>query len=153
MRKEERTEERIITDTRTVFIADDGTEFDGYNAEMKCKEYEKNKEIYKLESEIKKYQIDEYEGLFPFPVYDEWRDCDCLWYNIKNKDEYDLIEKYYDLKDKNDIYFSEPKSYSAIMCAVEYDGYTDGYYLDEIIKEIGKFLKCFHMNIEIKEGE
>ena len=133
MRKEQRTEERVIRDTRTVYIADDGKEFEGYKAEEECKYYERKLALKEFEKAVLPLRIDKYDGLLPITNWDEWRDCDAYWYKIENKSHYDIVEKYYETQGI-ETYFKEPSSYPAIMCVVECDGYADGYYLDKLIE-------------------
>lgn len=151
MRKEQRIEERIFTDVYTYYVANDGTEFTGYNAEEKCREYEKNIVLLKLKEKINHLICHKYDNLTPFPVYSEWRDCDCVWYHINKKEDFELIMKYYEYMDYDVDYISETKIYPDIICIMEFDEYIEGYWLDGILKSIEFFLGELGKEIEIKD--
>lgn len=149
MREEKRTEERIVTSTRTIYIADDGKEFDSKTI---CEEYEREVKEEAAEKIIEKLRINELNGLLPLTNNDEWRDCDVSWFKLNDDSDFGMIYNYYDLR-KATEYFYEPKSYPNIMCVVEYDCYADIYYIDDIIETTKDFYKDFGFDVTISKGE
>lgn len=147
MRTETRTEQRVVTDTRTIYIADDGKEFE---SKTMCEEHERALKVAEYEKLISGLQIDDLNGVLPITNSDEWRDCDAQWYNVKDKNDYNTIYEYYELCSNID-YFYEPKSYPAIMGVLDYDDYADVYYIDNIIEQVKLFFNEFYMDVNIKE--
>ena len=147
MKKEIKTSQRIVTDTFTVYIADDGKEFDN---KIACENYEKDLKQNELEMKISHFKIDKLDGVLPINNAGEWRDVDASWYNVNREEDFNLIYEYYSLCSNGD-YFNKPDSFPAIMCVVDDGNYADVYYLDDIINEVKSFFNIFNMNVTITD--
>lgn len=77
MKKEIKTSQRIVTDTITVYIADDGKEFDN---KIACENYEKDLKENELEMQISPFKIEKLDGVLPITNAGDWRDVDASWY-------------------------------------------------------------------------
>ena len=147
MRIEEKTTKRVITETREVYIANDGKEFETRSL---CEDYERDLRTAELEKKIAKLKIDKLDGVLPLTDSDDWRDIDIFWYNVKDGEDYDMIFDYFDSCSCVDC-FREPKFYPTVMCVVDHDDFADVYYMDEIIDQTKWFFDLFNMDVNIAE--
>ena len=97
-------ETKLVEQTTVKFIADDGKEFMGENAEKDCVEYEKRLHFVNL---------DRKEIAFPML---EWFDesASIFKYNFKSKNDFDCFMDYFNLfynEDFFDNYVEEPALY------------------------------------------
>jgi hypothetical protein len=141
--KEIKKIEVIVSNQTTVWVAEDGTEFTGNNAERKCFQYElKNnraycyKEYQKLNPTLLDGHLIRYIG----------PDATIVIVNLKSSKDYDIL-KQYTLHEQNitdrsyDI--DEPKRYPYNMVIIRYPDYVSEYDedLNSLISEFGFLLE------------
>lgn len=148
MQKEKRTEERVVVDNYTVYIADDGTEFDN---EKDCIEYEKECIVNSIEPGIEAMKIKRLDGIAPINVDEEFPERDFYWFNIKNADDFDNLIKYYKMRSYDTDYLYMPSEYPALVCLMEGDDYVETMYFDDIIYNTKWFFNTLGYTVEIKK--
>lgn len=134
-----REETKIVTETRKVYVAFDGTEFDeklrciDYEDELKRKQAEQSVEDLRIQAEV------EWPGLQGNMNYFE-----LLYFRINSKKDLERVEKAYqltrvwsfrDLKDK--------VRYPDILCVVDDDEGFRCYLVSELVEEADQFLTQF----------
>ena len=144
MKIKERTEQRVVTETYNIYIADDGKEFD---TKKQCEMYEKEQLFLKKEKSVNMLKLS--YDLLPLTLYDDWRECDVDWYRIENETQYNTLKEYYELKGSGTEYFSAPESYPATICVTDYEEYAETYYLDTLIEVTKKYFSTFGLNVTI----
>lgn len=106
----------------TVYIADDGKEFD---SESKCREYE-NSIGRKNMKELEPFMVKELKEMIPIHFSAEYSEmCYYTWFKANNKEEFDKINKILD------NVFDEPNEYPYYMCVEtesEFEGFISDYY-------------------------
>lgn len=150
MKTETRKEEHVIVNERTVYIADDGKEF---NSEEECILHETGYEKDYLESKFEAMKIKEFDGIAPLNVDSDWPERDFWWFNLKNKDDYDLIVNYYKTTRLEVDWMREPSTYPALVCMMESYDYVDTMYFDSIIKKTKLFFEHLGYTINIVKEE
>ena len=134
MRKETRKEERVVVSNYTVYIANDGTEFD---SERACERHEICTEIDRTEKEVESTRF----PLCAAPLnYDGYVDEEhCEWYKVNDENDYQKLIDYYRARTANEV--------------VE-NAY--GYTLDDMKKTAEGFFAHFGIKVKfenMKEGE
>lgn len=134
-----REETKIVTETRKIYVALDGTEFDDklccidYEDELKRKQAEQSVEDLRIQAEA------EWPGLQGNMNYFE-----LLYFRINSKEDLERVEKAYqltrvwsfrDLKDK--IHYPD------ILCVVDDDEGFRCYLVSELVEEANQFLAQF----------
>lgn len=148
MRKETRKEERVVTSNYTVYIADDGKEFDD---ERKCKEYEKKCKLRVIEPKFEAMKIKELNGIAPLTENEEFPERDFWWFNLNTEEDYDLIVNYYDALNYDLDYMGEPDTYPTTVCVMESDSYVETVYLNDIMTMTKWFFGKFGYKVDIKK--
>lgn len=159
MRKETRKEERVVVSNYTVYIANDGTEFD---SERACEMHEICAEIDRTEKEVEDIRL-------PFcaaPLnYDGYTDEDhCEWYKVNNENDYQKLIDYYRARTADEVSIDRPSAYPSVICVSEdvswtapYEvEYACGYTLDDMKKTAEGFFAHFGITVKfenMKEGE
>ncbi len=147
MRTETKTEQRVITDTYTVYISDNGKVFETKKA---CEEYEKTLKVAEYKRRIDKLKINNLDDILPITLNGEdWREYNTRWYNVKDKNDYDAIYNYYTLSSY--MYYLEPESYPTVIGIVENYDFVDVYSIDSIIDQVKCFFSKLNMSVNIKE--
>lgn len=144
MRREVRTTEKVITTKELVYIAEDGREFKGMCAANDCNEYER--EI--ARKDLDKLEIEKLEGYVPINIDFDHDDYESYWFKINNEEDWNAVSGFYNAF--FDFYCNKPKSYPEILCVVEFETYSNGYFLSETIDEVKKFFKLFGIECELK---
>ena len=145
-----RIEKRDVTYTHTVYIAEDGKEF---NQEYECRWHEQKTMLSVAEDRIKHLKI---KPVPDFPLVSENVNC-ISWYNITSENDFDLILNYYKLWDECFIYESDcPNKYPAIVYVVEStDDYSYAYMgnIEDVITDLKNVFLKLGYNAEFKKGE
>lgn len=111
-----RIETEVITKEKTIYIAEDGTEF---SSEAFCKGYEKKLKIKELEKKTDNLVDLTYDGYNS--IYERFQDADdCIWYKVNNKEDFEILKEYLSVAFKCNI--DEPEEYPELYC-VGYDDY------------------------------
>ena len=142
MRKETRTEERVVKSNYTVYIADDGKEFDN---ERKCLNYEHDIAEEKAREAIQ-HLVLENITVSPLTIYDDFRDVGTTWYKVETENDFKLIQEYCDLA-YGDYYGPNIKSYPTTVCIVDSDDWYEAYTLDQLMEQTKEFFGVFGMNV------
>lgn len=128
--KEIRTIKMVeVTDVK--FVADDGKEFVGENAEYKCREYERTCDRKKVEDRFKRLDVVKLE----IPLI-KWFTPDCELYKIilNSRDDYFAMMDYYNaIRDRCGYYevnIDEPATYPYTMIVSEWESYVCEYTRD-----------------------
>lgn len=114
-------ETKMVEQTNIKFIADDGTEFIGENAEQKCKEYERTQNNEKVIREFKKLN----PKWIDIPLV-EWVGCEneVISVTVKSEVEFETtVRDYYYIKSPNYMDFEgfdnkKPKEFPANIVLV-----------------------------------
>lgn len=134
-----REETKIVTETRKVYVAFDGTEFDDklrcidYEDELKQKQAEESVEDLRIQTEA------EWPGLQGNMNYFE-----LLYFRINSKEDLKRVEKAYRLsKLWNFRDFENRIHYPDILCVVDDDEGFRCYLVSELVEEANQFLAQF----------
>ena len=138
--KEIRTIKMVeVTDVK--FIADDGKEFVGDNAERDCRDYERTKDVERVKKAFNRLEATELN----IPLV-EWVNCDCGFWKIllNSKSDYVAMMDYFDvIRNIYDNNIKEPSEYPYTMTVYESYDYACEY--DRDIKEdLQKALEQFN---------
>ena len=120
-------ETKLVERTTVKFIADDGKEFMGENAEKDCVEYEKRLHMEEIEKRF--VNLDRKEIAFPML---EWFDesASIYKYNFKSKNDFDCFMDFFNLfynEDFFDNYVEEPALYPCTKIILVTGKYVDEY--------------------------
>lgn len=134
-----REETKIVTETRKIYVALDGTEFDDklccidYEDELKRKQAEQSVEDLRIQAEA------EWPGLQGNMNYFE-----LLYFRINSKEDLERVEKAYRLtKLWNFRDFENRIHYPDILCIVDDDEGFRCYLVSELVEEADRFLAQF----------
>ena len=129
---------RMVEQTEIKFVADDGTEFVGENAERNCRDYERTKDKKRVEEAFQR--LDAMELKMPF--VDWWSDDFGFWKIVLNsKNDYYAMMDYFNVVwEVYDNYIEEPKTYPYTMIVSESCDYVTEYTRD-IKEELQKALE------------
>lgn len=149
MREEIRKEERTIVDEFSIYIAEDGKEFE---SKRECEKYEK-------QLLVEKYLDRELNDLIPIHYDSSFSDYNSYrWFKVNNKEEFDDLDEA--LSDNGYYYLHEVKTYPNYICLESEDDYelngwnTDyNYNLDESMEIAKAYFDLFGIEVEFKRKE
>lgn len=137
--KEIRTIKMVeVTDVR--FVADDGKEFVGLNAERDCRDYERQQNKYKIDEEFKRLDIIKMN----LPL--EWFSKDIWKVEFETKKDYFRFADYFEVHYGNCEVDMPTEFPCTKLIAVYDDNYVTDYYGD--IESIKKALQKVLENLE-----
>lgn len=129
---------KMVEQTEVKFIADDGKEFIGENAERDCRDYERTRDKAKVEKAFKR--LDAVELKMPFITWwcDEWG----FWKIVLNsKSDFIAMMDYFNVvRDVFDNSIEEPSAYPYTMIVSESCDYVCEY-KNDIKEELQKALE------------
>ena len=116
---------KMVEQVSVKFIADDGKEFVGDNAERDCRDYERTRDKKKVEDAFKR--LDAVELKMPFVEW--WSDENGFWRIIleSKKDYFAMIDYFKVIRGVYEIYIEEPTEYPYTMIASESYDYLNEY--------------------------
>lgn len=154
MRTETRSEERVVTNKYTVYIAEDGTEFDNQKA---CEKHEIYSAIDKVSEEVEPLEMD----FCATPLnYDGYADEEyCRWFKVNDDEDYQKLLNYYRTRTENEVVIDKPLSYPSVICVSEDGWYSDpyesenafGYTLDDMKNVAKEFFGHFGIEVSFKK--
>jgi hypothetical protein len=128
---------KMVEHTEVKFVADDGTEFMGENAEMDCRDYERTKDIDKVEKAFARLDYKE----FYIPFVDFINDTGYSQIVLNSKSDYIAMMDYFNVVRnvyQNDI--EEPQAYPCKLTL--YEGYDYVcLYKGDIIEQMKKAIE------------
>lgn len=129
---------KMVEQTEVKFIADDGKEFIGENAEKECRDYERTRDVKKVEMAFKR--LDATELTTPFVSW--WSDDNEFWKIILNsKNDYFAMMDYFKIvRNTYDFDIEEPAEYPYTMMVSEGYDYVCEYKRD-LKEELQKTLE------------
>lgn len=129
---------KMVEQTEVKFIADDGKEFIGENAEKECRDYERTRDVKKVEMAFKR--LDTTELTTPFVSW--WSDDNEFWKIILNsKNDYFAMMDYFKIvRNTYDFDIEEPAEYPYTMMVSEGYDYVCEYKRD-LKEELQKTLE------------
>lgn len=149
MKKEIREEERVVKDKYTVYIAENGKEF---NDERDCMRYENELRVRENNNKVDKYRDRDLDDMIPIHYDDSFSSFNSyIWFKLNNKEEFTDLDEVFESR------CDEPKSYPSYIC-IECEGnYEDrgwdtdySYTLDESMKITKEYFKNFGIEVEFK---
>lgn len=136
-------ETKMVEQTTIKFVANDGKEFVGDNAENECKHYE----AICNENECKRlFGLLDYKKIC-IPFANWFADYDAYLVNITSERDYNIVRNFFEVRIGRcaEIYLEEPKSYPYKTMVIETDCYADEYH--NIANEMEK-VKTFMVDLE-----
>lgn len=132
---------KMVEQTEVKFVADDGKEFIGENAERNCRDYERTCDKNKVEKAFKR--VDMMKLDMPFV---SWFTDECCFYKVQLNSRADFIAMmdYFNVVwNVYDNYIEEPETYPyAMIVASGYDYVNE--YSGNIKAELQKVLEQFN---------
>jgi hypothetical protein len=129
----------MVEQTEVKFVADDGKEFTGINAEYECKVYERQKDQKKIELKFQRLNTKE----IYIPVV-AWYRCEdaALWkVELKSKEDYFTVYDYFKVvRNCYEVYIDEPKEYPCTLTLCEDCEYI-GEYRGDLVTELQKVIE------------
>ena len=129
---------RTVEVTEVKFVADDGKEFTGENAERNCEIYERQKDEKKV-----KESFDRLNAVrIPVPILDWFCEYADVWrIELESKKDYFTMTDYFKVVDGcDDDYLEMPKEFPYTMTVVKGYEYIDEYH-GNLKKELEEALK------------
>ena len=119
-------ETKMVEQTTVRFVAKDGREFQGENAEKRCEDYERRLNTAGIEKEFEKLN----KAYITLPLID-WVSCDCGVYvtTLNSEDDFNVLVDYYCVHNSDfDAEWYKPKTFPATVIVTEEDsGYISIY--------------------------
>lgn len=155
MRTEVREEEKIIKDKHTIYIAEDGKEFDDI---VVCKEYERRIKRNEVNKKLEKFIVRELEEQIPIHDDDCFSSCNAYrWFKVENEEEFNELNELLG-EGRYELYV--PETYPTYICAesendFDIDGWTTdySYTLDECMKVTKSYFEKFGYDVEFKKRD
>ena len=148
MRVKEET--KMVEQTVTLYVAEDGTEF---KSEHECRKYEEAKALEVFIEKAEVLRIKEFDDYLPLTCNGLTDDCNVFrWYKLESKEDFDIVESAYGYRSC----FSKPNSYPEVMCVetVGFEPYEDdsyNYNMEEIKGVTKEFWKMLGYNVEFEK--
>lgn len=117
-------ETRVVEQTVTLYIAEDGTEF---VTEYACRRYEEKKNLEKLIEKAENLRIVELDDCLPLTNDGLINDNNIFkWYRLESKEDFDIVEGAYG----SNGHLSKPSTYPEVICVETcgYEPYKDDAY-------------------------
>lgn len=129
---------KMVEQTEVKFVADDGKEFIGENAEIECRDYERTRDEKKVKEAFER--LDTIELKMPFVEW--WSDDNGFWKILLNsKSDFIAMKDYFKVvRNVYDFSIDAPKEYPYMMIVSESYDYVCEYTRD-IKAELQKALE------------
>ena len=143
-----KTEEKLVKQEITTYIADDGTIFP---TAVDCRKYEFKQTMQNIINQAEQLRIPALDDLMPLTDGELNENNSFSWYSVRTEKDFNIINKAYRWQ------LNEPEQYPDIMCVESYSGYEDDayeYYLSQIQDLTCRFWKQLGYKITLsKEKE